>query len=316
MAELDPGIAKLLADIEKSTLPRIWELPVTEAREAAHKGNQINNGPIPPGATLTQVEIPSPHGPLPVRLYRPKEQLEGKILPLLLYFHGGGWVINSAQDLDVPNILLCQAADCLIASVDYRLAPEHPFPKGLEDVFTTLQWAQQNAGEWGADPKRIAVAGDSAGGNLAAVVAHLNRDQGGPDLSFQLLIYPNTDIEGDYPSRKEFGKGYNLEWVGMQWFTDQYAPDPKEHSNPKMSPIRSESFSGLPPALVITAGFDPLQDEGKAYIPKLQQAGIPVQHEHFASMIHGFYLMRGRSPVVVDQAIALCGAALKKAFEN
>jgi len=314
MADLDPGMAKLLADIEKSPLPRFWQMSVAEAREFALENNKISNGPIPSGAVITTHEIPSPHGPIPVRLYRPKNQPDDKVLPLLLYFHGGGWVINSAQDLDVSSILLCQAADCLIASVDYRLAPEHPFPKGVEDATTALQWVQQNAGEWGADLHRIAVGGDSSGGNLAAVSAHLNRDQGGPDLSFQLLLYPNTDIDGDYPSRQEFGKGYCLEWEGMEWFIDQYAPDPKEHQNPKMSPLRSENFSRLPPALVLTAGFDPLRDEGLAYVQKLQESGIPVQHEHFATVLHGFFLMRGLSPQVVDRAIAVSGAALKRAF--
>ena len=134
MADLDPGMARLLADIEKSPLPRVWQLPVAEARVAARESSKINNGPIPPGALITEHEIPSPHGPIGVRLYRPKDQPEGKALPLLLYFHGGGFVINAPRDLDVSSILLCQAADSLIASVDYRLAPEHPFPAGLQDA--------------------------------------------------------------------------------------------------------------------------------------------------------------------------------------
>jgi len=314
MAKLDPDLVQVLAEIEKSPFLHFWTFPVAEARVAAQEKSNLFNGPVPSGAIITDCEIPGSHGPIPVRLYRPAESPARKILPLLLYFHGGGFVVNSPQDYDVFSILLCLASDCLIASVDYRLAPEHPFPKGLEDAIIALKWAQKNAGEWGGDCKRIAVGGDSAGGNFAAVLAHLNRDNRGPDLSFQLLIYPPTDLDGDYPSRREFGRGYNLDWEGMEWFIRHYISNPEELWNPKVSPLRSENFSGLPSALVLTAGFDPLKDEGIAYARKLQQAGIPVQHEHLPSMIHGFLMMRSRIPQIVDQAIAVCGKALKKAF--
>ena len=316
MVELDPGMGLLLADIEKSTPPRIWQLSVADARKMAHNLNKINNGPIPEGAVITTEVIPSPHGPISVRLYRPESQPADKVLPVLLYCHGGGFVINKPEDLDVLCILLCQAAECLIASVDYRLAPEHPFPHGLEDVCVALQWAQQNAGEWGADPNRIAIGGDSAGGNLAGVCAQVTRDQCGPDLALQLLFYPNTDLNGDYPSRHEFATGYSLEWEGMEWFMNHYCPDLKERQNPKVSPIRAKDLSQLPPALVFTAGFDPLRDEGQAYVEKMQAAGVAVQHEYLPSMIHGFMTMRGRSPKQIDQVIAMSGTALKTAFGN
>ena len=316
MAEIDPDIAQLLGEIEESPLPPFWRLSVSEARKMVHDGNKINNGPIPDGAVINTNEIPSPHGPIPIRLYRPESQPADTVVPVLLYFHGGGFVINRPEDLDVPCTLLCQAADCLIASVDYRLAPDHPFPQGLEDVWMALQWAQQNAGEWGADPQRLAVGGDSAGGNLAAVCAQLTRDQGGPDLALQLLFYPNTDLNGDYPSRHEFATGYNLEWEGMEWFINHYITDPKDLQNPKVSPIRAKDFSKLPPALVFTAGYDPLRDEGHAYVEKLKAAGIAVQHEYLASMIHGFLTMRSRSPKMIDRVMAISGTALKKAFGN
>ena len=179
-----------------------------------------------------------------------------------------------------------------------------------------LQWARQNAGEWGGDPKRIAVGGDSAGGNLAAVCAQLTRDQGDPDLALQLLFYPNTDLKGDYPSRHEFATGYHLEWEGMEWFISHYLNDPQELHNPKMSPIRAKDLSQLPPALVFSAGFDPLRDEGQAYVEKMQAAGVAVQHEYLASMIHGFITMRGHSPRITDHVIAISGRALKTEFGN
>lgn len=316
MAKLDPGIAKLLTDIKNSPLPRFWKLSVAEARKMTHKANIIDNGPIPQGAVVRNTKLPGRQEQIRIRLYRPEKYPEDQVLPILLYFHGGGFVINQPEDLDVLCILLCQAAGCLIASVDYRLAPEHPFPQGLEDAYRALQWAQHNAGEWGADPGRIAVGGDSAGANLAAVVAQLNRDQSGSDLVLQLLFYPNTDLNGDYPSRHEFAKDYNLEWEGMEWFINHYMTDPEQLHDPRMSPLRAKDLSKLPPALLFTAGFDPLRDEGRAYAERMRKAGVPVRHEHLASMIHGFITMRGLSPEKIDKAIGVSGDVLMKAFAH
>ena len=215
MAELDPGIAQFLWAIKNSNLPRYWRLPVADARKMVRDGNKFNNGPIPAGAVISSFEIPRAPRSIPIRLYRPDSQPADKVLPVLLYFHGGGFVINRPEDLDVLCILLCQATDCLIASVDYRLAPEHPFPDGLEDVFMALQWVQQNAREIGGDPTHIAVGGDSAGGNLAAVCAQLNRDQNGPDLAFHYCIIPTQIWAETIPHVMSSPPG--ITWNGKGW---------------------------------------------------------------------------------------------------
>jgi acetyl esterase len=263
-------------------------------------------------AKIENRTLPSPAGGIPVRIYTPAGRGS---LPVLVYFHGGGWVLGSVEGNDVLCRALSNAAGCIVMSVDYRLAPEHPFPAAVDDAYHATLWAAENAAGIGGDSSRIAVGGDSAGGNLAAVVAQVARDHGKPSLKFQLLIYPVTDAACDTPSYSENADGYLLTRDAMQWFWNHYTPSDADRKNPCASPLRAVNFTGLPPALVITAEFDPLRDEGERYADRLRAAGISVQLTRYDGMIHGFFAMAA----MIDQgkqAIQQAAAALRAAFES
>ena len=245
-----------------------------------------------------------------IRTYRP---VKAERLPALVYFHGGGWTIGDLDTHDVLCRQLAVGARCMVLSVDYRLAPEHPFPAAVDDCFAALRWTAQNAAKLGIDARRIAVGGDSAGGNLAAVVALLARDAGGPAIRYQLLIYPATDQRGGTASHERNGRGYLLTREAMDFFRAAYLPRPEEWTDWRASPLLAPSLAALPPALVMTAGFDPLVDEGRAYADKLRAAGAKVEYREYADMVHGFLLFGG----VLDTANAAvtdCCAALREAF--
>ena len=210
---------------------------------------------------------------------------------MLLYFHGGGWVIGNIESSDALCRILTNAAGCIVVSVDYRLAPEHPFPAAVDDAYHAAMWAAANAASFGGDPLRLAVGGDSAGGNLAAVVAQIARDRGKPAIRFQLLIYPVTDAACDTPSYSENADGYFLTRDAMQWFWNHYARSDADRNHPYASPLRASNLAGLPAALVITAEFDPLRDEGERYAERMRAAGTPVQLTRYDGMIHGFFAM-------------------------
>ncbi len=232
--------------------------------------------------------IPGPGGAIPIRVYRPDGAAPK---PTIVYLHGGGWVIGGLNTHDGTCRAFANAVDAVVISVDYRLAPEHPFPAAIDDAFAALVWAQAHADELGADPSRIAVAGDSAGGNLAAVIAHLARDAGGPAVCFQLLIYPVTDHEFDSVSMNDNAEGYFLTRAAMQWFYSHYLADPDQGKDPRVSPVRAPDLSGLPPAYVVTAEFDPLRDQGVAYAAAMSDAGTPVSGRTYDGMFHGFLSM-------------------------
>jgi acetyl esterase len=222
-------------------------------------------------------------------------------------------VLGSLESHDPPLRTLTNASGCAILSIDYRLAPEHRFPAAVDDCYAATVWAAANAAPLGGDATRMAIGGDSAGGNLVAVVAQLARDRGGPPLRFQLLIYPATDASYDTASYRENGKGYFLEVDGMRWFYDHYLGDTADRTDPRVSPLRTKNLRGLPPALVITAEFDPLRDEGEAYAARLREAGVPVTLTRYHGMIHGFFAM---GPVL-DQgkkAVAEAAEALRTAL--
>ncbi len=232
---------------------------------------------------------------------------------MLVWFHGGGWVIGDLDTTDVCCRLLANRSDAVVVSVDYRLAPEDPFPAGLEDCMTAVAWTVENAELLGVDPTRLAVGGDSAGGNLAAVVAQRNRDEFGPAIRFQLLVYPATDLTLSHPSVKENGEGYFLTRDAMVWFTDHYLSGGADPKDPRVSPLFADSAAGLPPALVITAEFDPLRDEGEAYGAWLQEAGVPTTIVRYDGQIHGFFGMVGMlddASKAIDQAADGLRAAL------
>jgi acetyl esterase len=227
-------------------------------------------GPPEEMARVENLEVPGPAGPIPVRVYVPEG--DGPF-PVLVYFHGGGWVIGNLDSHDVALRALANRAGTVVASVDYRLAPEHPFPAAPEDCYAATVWAATEIGAFGGDPARLAVGGDSAGGNLAAVVSQMARDRGGPAIVYQLLVYPCVDASMSSASFAENGDGYLLTKGWMDWFYGHYLTSPTDADNPLVSPSRAESLAGLPPALVITAEFDPLRDEGEAYAAALRAAG-------------------------------------------
>ena len=261
-------------------------------------------------ARIENRTVPGPAGQIPVRIYTPVGTAP---FPVLVYFHGGGWVIGNLDTHDGICRSLANRVGCLVVSVDYRLAPEHPFPAAPEDCYAATRWLAEHAGSLGGDKGRIAVGGDSAGGNLAAVVALMARDRGGPKLAFQLLVYPATDTDFETRSYRENSEGYFLTRADMVWFWNHYAPRDEDRRNPYAAPLRAASLRGLPPALVITAEFDPLCDDGNAYAARLREDGVPVRLSQQDGLIHGFFQMgavidRGRASV--DEA----SRALKDAF--
>lgn len=257
-------------------------------------------------------EIPGPHGPIPVRIYTPPGP---RPLPILVYYHGGGWVTGDLETHDFQCRLMCRWAGCLLVHVNYRHAPEHPFPAAVDDAYAGACWVADNAAALGGDPSCIAIGGDSAGGNLTAVVTLLARDRGGPRFCFQYLGYPVTDAALDTPSAKENATGYGLSHETMLWYWDQYVHDPAMRFDPLVSPLRAKDLSGLPPALVLTAEFDPLRDEGEAYARRLIDAGVPTVLKRYDGMVHGFL---GQTPEVAAARGALGDLtdALKAAFAH
>jgi acetyl esterase len=266
--------------------------------------------PGEPVAHVEDVAVPSPNGDIPVRVYRPESSTR---LPALVFFHGGGWVIGSVDGSDPTCRSLANRAGCTVVSVEYRLAPEAKFPAAAEDSYAATRWVAENTGRLGVDPARIAVGGVSAGGNLAAVVALMARDRGGPALVHQMLVVPVTDGSMSSASYTENAEGYGLSRQAMAWFWDHYLTGEADRRNPYAAPLTATSLAGLPPAQVLTAAYDPLRDEGKAYADRLREAGVPVTYTCFEGMVHGFFSMAamldgGRR--AVDQASAALRAAL------
>jgi acetyl esterase len=256
----------------------------------------------PPIKSAVDRRIPGDAGEIPVRVYTPHAE---QPLPLLVYFHGGGWVLGGLETHDASCRELANGAGCVVVSVDYRLAPEHKYPAAADDCYAATRWAAAHAAELGGDAKRLAIGGDSAGGNLAAVVAQMARDRGGPPLVFQLLIYPVTVAAFDTPSYRDNAEGYLLTTADMRWFWNHYLNAAAEGENPYASPLRAKSLTGLPPALVITAEFDPLRDEGEQYAERLKAAGVPTRLTRYAGMIHGFFGMTPmleKARAAVDEA--------------
>ena len=307
---LDVHVRNILDQMAQLKLPKFSEIGPQAAR-AAMRSSIFRGGDTPIGKVEDR-KIPGPAGDIAVRVYTPVDA-SGPVLGGLVFYHGGGFVIGDLETHDDLCRCLANGSGCRVVSVDYRLAPEHPFPAAVDDCVAATKYVAEHASEFGIDAKRLAVGGDSAGGNLAAVVAQLAKAKGSPAIAFQLLIYPVTQLGAavDTPSMRENGKGYFLEKEGMDWFTRCYAPDAKHRSDPRLSPMLCPDVSGQPPAYVITAGFDPLRDEGKDYADKLDAAGVPVTYVNYPGMVHGFFSMRSLIPKA-REAVAAAAAAVRE----
>ncbi|HYA66674.1 MAG TPA: alpha/beta hydrolase [Burkholderiaceae bacterium] len=314
---LHPQTQALLELIEQRQLPPVYTLSPTEARLSYRERGLLTQPEPPPVARVQHLQAPGPAGEIPLRLYRPlyPNVADSGLVPVLIYFHGGGWVIG---DLDTHDTLcreLANAAGCAVISVDYRLAPEHRFPAAVEDCLAATRWVQSNAAGLLLDAARIAVGGDSAGGNLAAVVSISLRDAGERAPVCQMLIYPATDMRCGAPSHSRFASGYLLTRESVAYYRGHYIADSADDLNWRASPLLHPDLSGLPPAFVLTAGFDPLRDEGLQYAQRLSTAGNFATSVCFERQIHGFITM-GRVIDEANTAVNLCAAELRRAFAH
>jgi acetyl esterase len=306
---LDPQLQAMRDQRERDNVAPLYTMSLAEARAADLASIRQTGGEPEPVGEVVDLTIPGPGGELPLRLYRPNGV---KPMPALLYFFGGGWVLGTIDTADGVSRSLANASGAVVAVVGYRLAPEHPFPAAIDDCSATLRWVAEHAEEIGVDPARLAVGGDSAGGNLAAGLA-LRARADGPALVGQLLVYPNTDQLADDESMREAGDPFLFNRNSVAWYRQHYLADPADADNPLASPLRAESLAGLPPALVITAEYDPLRDQGEAYARRLADDGVPVQLRRYAGMAHGFFTMAG----TVDAsraALAQAASCLKAWF--
>lgn len=286
---LEEASRQLVAQLQQANDPPLETQPIAALR-AAMDAMAASDSAGPPIARVADFAATVPHGSVPVRLYHPQP---GERLPLLVYYHGGGWISWHVQAFDAVCRRLSEAGRCAVLSVDYRLAPEHKYPAGLEDAYAVLGWIRAQAAMLEIDAGCIGVAGDSAGGNLAAVVAQWTRRRRDPPLQFQALIYPVTDATMSQPSYVEHASDATLTATVMQHFISNYLPAGMDRRDPSISPLFAGDVAGLPPALLIIAEYDPLRDEGLAYARRLQQAGVAVQVEHFAHSMHGFISLGG-----------------------
>lgn len=312
---LHPQARALLNLIEERNVPPTHTLTPAQAR-AMYRERRFFTQPDPPEVALVRdLAMPGPGGDIALRLYRPAGSSSGSVLPVLVYYHGGGWVIG---DLDTHDTLcreLANGSGCVVVAVDYRMAPEHRFPAAALDAIAAARWVHDNATLLHLDATHMAVGGDSAGGNLAAVVAQAARDEGGPALAFQLLIYPATDNRRTAPSHQANGEGYLLTRDTIGYFHDHYITEASQDLDWRASPLLRDSLAGLPPALVLTAGYDPLRDEGLQYAQRLTEAGNRATLVCFERQIHGFITM-GRVIDEAAEAVQLCASHLGRALQR
>ncbi len=307
---LDPQVAALLAKVRAADAPEYWQMTPAEARDwHERKMGALDVEPVPVHAVVEQ-DVAGPEGAVPVRIYVPRAA--STPLPVLVWLHGGGHVVGSLASYDALCRQLAVQADCIILAVGYRLAPEHRFPAGVVDSFAALQWTAAHIGAHGGDPARLAVGGDSAGGNLAAVCAILARDAGGPALRFQLLVYPRTAADEELPSQHAFADDYLLTRRTILWFHDHYRASEDDRRDFRYAPLVCEDLSRLPPALVMVGECDPLRDDGIAYACRLMADGNAVDIADYPGMVHAFLSLGGVVDVgrraIADAAEALRGA--------
>jgi acetyl esterase len=313
-SKLDPQARAFLDRLLAAGRPGLETLSPTDARAANAMLMRLCAGPPVEIGSVVEQTIPGPRGPIGSRIYTPASFAgEEDDAPVLVYYHGGGFVIGDLDMVDQTCRMLANLTPCIVVSVDYRLAPEHPYPAPREDAFAAFAWVTREAASFGGDSWRVAVGGDSAGATLATVVAQIARDTGVQQPCFQVLVYPAPDRE-DRPSMREFGDGFLLTRSAMAWFSRSHHPGPHVR-DPYLTPADASDLSGLAPALVLTAGFDPLRDGGEAYAERMAAAGVPVELVRYDGMIHGFFAF----PFVFDvarEAIAHAAASLGRAFDG
>ncbi len=305
---LDKQARFLLEQAAAMNIAPMNTLSAEFVRQRARAQNATNLGQPEPVANVENRLIPGPDADIPIRIYTPRGTGP---FPVLVYFHGGGWVLNDLDTHDDVCRSLTNRARCIVVSVDYRLAPEHKFPAAPNDAYAAIQWVVTNIAAFNGDPQQLAVGGDSAGGNLAAVITQRAHAENGPKILFQLLIYPVTDLRLEIPSTTKNDEDYGLNKEDMIWFKEQYLSDNNEQDNPLASPFLALDLSGLPPAFIITAEYDILRDEGERYAQRLQAAHVPVVLTRYEGMIHGFIRMPLKRS---EQALIECATALRVAF--
>jgi acetyl esterase len=310
---LDPDAETLLGMMRAAGRPPMETLSPDEAREAFKAGRAVTQPDPQDVAEVRDLSCPGPHGAIPLRTYRPIGTSAHEVLPALVYYHGGGWLLGDLDSHDVACRHYANAVRCRVVSVDYRMAPEYKFPAAVDDCAAATGWVIAQSEALGIDRRRVAVGGDSAGGNLAAVMALMARDGDLPPLAFQLLVYPATDMGMTHESYQRVTEGVPLTAKTMDWFIDHYLHGPNDRRDWRASPLRAADLSGTAPALVLTASYDPLCDEGVAYAERLEREGVRVMHLHFSDQLHGF-VGQGRIIRAGAMALDMMSAALKRAL--
>jgi acetyl esterase/lipase len=309
---LDPDNQQILDMMKAAARPPVHELQPQEARSMYRASRGALQPELPAVAEVRDLSAPGPAGDIPLRLYRGMGTEPGP-LPILIFYHGGGYVIGDLDTHDYVCRKIANVAQCCVIAVDYRLAPEHKFPAAIEDSAAALRWIVKEAQSLSIDPARVAVGGDSAGGNLSANMAHLARDGQVPQLCYQMLLYPGTDMSMSQPSyRRDFAQ-FPLSIEAIEYFIGHYLRDESDYTDPRAAPLLADNFKRLAPAFVLTAGYDPLADEGMAYARKLEDNGVPVTLVHMSDQMHGFLTM-GRVIRAADLALEMASAALARAF--
>jgi len=308
---LDPQLQTMRDQRERDNVPPLYTMSLAEARAADLASIRESGGEPEPVHEVVDLTVDGPGGELPVRLYR---QSGERPAPALLYFFGGGWVLGTIDTADGVARALANASGAMVVVAGYRLAPEHPFPAAIDDCYAATRWVAEHADEIGVDSSRMAVGGDSAGGNLAAAVSLRARAEG-PALVGQVLVYPNTDQLADDESIRTADDPFLFNRYSVAWYRQHYLADPADAADPLASPLRAESLAGLPPALVITAEYDPLRDQGEAYARRLAESGVPVELSRYPGMAHGFFTMAGTHPAS-RAAIAQSATHLKGWFAS
>ncbi|QKY17835.1 alpha/beta hydrolase [Halorubrum sp. CBA1229] len=307
--ELDPELAPVVDEIEALGLPEWHALSVDAARRV--EDEVFSGDPEPAVADVRDLAFDGPHGEVPMRVYRPEEALNRSTPPTrtLVHFHGGGWTLGTLDSIDGPCRELATRADAVVVSVDYRLAPEHPFPVAVDEAAAAVEWTADNATAFGGDPDRLGVSGTSAGATLALAACLYGRDVGGDpaDVAGQFLLYPIAGDDFETDSYRENADGPLLTRADMRWFFEQYLRSPVDARNPFAVPLRADDLGDLPPATVVTGGFDPLRDDGVALAERFEAEGTPVEHRHYPAMAHGFCSLADRVDVAEAALSAVAG---------